>query len=339
MQALYQLIADVASTDVSVLIEGESGTGKELVARAIHQRSARSAQPFVSVNCGALPDTLFESELFGYVRGAFTDARRDKPGLFQQAHQGTLFLDEVGELSPASQVKLLRALQEGEVTPLGATESVAVDVRVLAATNRNLGALIQDGGFRQDLFYRVCVVPIDLPPLRSRREDIVPLVEHLLPLVAAQTGRPQREIAPAALAALYDYDYPGNVRELRNILERALVVCHSERIELDHLPAAVVGRLRSLSEGAASSDAIDARRRLKPSERRLLGPHPAPGVPVPAAEGAQTSLARNTALHKPEVRRVLEALDANHWNRAATALELGISRSTLWRRMKEYGFG
>ncbi|MBW2459416.1 MAG: sigma 54-interacting transcriptional regulator, partial [Deltaproteobacteria bacterium] len=190
MQALFRLIVDVAETDASVLIDGESGTGKELVARAIHDASPRRDEPFVTVNCGALPDTLLESELFGYVKGAFTDARQNKPGRFQQAHRGTLFLDEVGDLSAAFQVKLLRALQEGEVQPLGGTDPVAVDVRVVAATNRNLGQLMHDGTFRQDLYYRLCVVPIHVPPLRDRREDIIPLLDDLLPRLASRTGKP-----------------------------------------------------------------------------------------------------------------------------------------------------
>ncbi|MBW2529686.1 MAG: sigma 54-interacting transcriptional regulator [Deltaproteobacteria bacterium] len=345
MREVLRLIDDVATTDVSVLIEAESGTGKELVARAIHDQSKRADAPFVSVNCGALPDALLESELFGYVRGAFTDARHDKPGRFQQASGGTLFLDEVGDLSAAFQVKLLRALQEGEVTPLGATEAVEVDVRVIAATNRNLGELMQAGQFRQDLYYRLCVVPITIAPLRDRRDDIVPLIQHMMPRIALRTGSPARELTPAARTALYDYDYPGNVRELRNILERALVLSHGERIDLADLPPAVA---RNHGEQAASSPPraavppppstpVDSeptdpsRRPLKPSERRLL------------AHSGDTDLrASSTAAlsrERPEVQQLIQALDAHHWSRSETAQALGISRSTLWRRMKDYGLG
>ena len=240
MQEIFRLIPDVAPTDASVLIDGASGTGKELVAQAIHDQSARSEQPFVCVNCGALPDTLLESELFGYERGAFTGARGSKPGRFQQADGGTLFLDEVGELSPAFQVKLLRALQEGEVQPLGGTETVRVDVRIIAATNRDLRRLLEEEKLREDLYYRLCVIPIHIPPLRERREDIIPLVEHYVSRLAVRTGKEIREISPDALTALYDYDYPGNVRELTNILERAFVLCHEEQIDLIHLPPEVV---------------------------------------------------------------------------------------------------
>ncbi len=341
MQNVYRLVTDVASTDVSVLIEGESGTGKELVARAIHERSPRSEKPFVTVNCGALPDSLLESELFGYVRGAFTDARRDKPGRFQQADGGTLFLDEVGDLSPAFQVKLLRVLQEGELTPLGSTKTLEVDVRVIAATNRHVGQLVHDGSFRQDLFYRLCVVPIRIPPLRERRQDIFP------PQIAIRLGRPPRELTPPALTALYDYDYPGNVRELSNILERALVLCHDDKIDVAHLPPSIHGLTRgdgiaATVDAGGSGEGTEKERladaftwcRLKPSERHVL---------TAADSGRDTSAvsanASGLASARPEVECLVRALEAHHWNRTATARALGISRSTLWRRLKEYGLG
>ena len=298
MQEIFRLIPDVAPTDASVLISGASGTGKELVAQAIHDQSSRSEGPFVCVNCGALPDTLLESELFGYLRGAFTGARSSKPGRFQQADGGTLFLDEVGELSPAFQVKLLRALQEGEVQPLGGTESAHVDVRIIAATNRDLRRLVEEEKLREDLYYRLSVIPIHIPPLCERREDIIPLVKHYMSRMASRTGKEIREISPAALTALYDYDYPGNVRELVNILERVFVLCHEEQIDVAHLPPEVVsGEGRGAAGRAASG-------------RRPM---------------------------RPEVQRLLDALDAHGWKRGATAEALGISRSTLWRRMKEYG--
>jgi PAS domain S-box-containing protein len=364
MQRIFRLIPDVAPTDASVLIDGASGTGKELVAQAIHDQSSRSDYPFVSVNCGALPDTLLESELFGYVRGAFTDARRSKPGRFQQADGGTLFLDEVGELSPAFQVKLLRALQEGEVQPLGGTETVRVDVRIIAATNRDLRQLMAGEKLREDLFYRLCVIPIHIPPLRERREDIIPLVEHYMSRLAARTGKAIREISPSALTALYDYDYPGNVRELMNILERAFVVCHEEEIGLAHLPLEVVSVVGkgptkraegpdtarpSFSEETAGEASAASRPagdtpgvppvpgrkswRLKPSEHKVLSsPVSRPG------EVSQPFRSSSKYEHmRPEVQRLLDVLDDNGWNRGATASALGISRSTLWRRMKDYG--
>jgi PAS domain S-box-containing protein len=356
MQEIFRLIPDVAPTDASVLIDGASGTGKELVARAIHDRSPRSENPFVSVNCGALPDTLLESELFGYERGAFTGARGSKPGRFQQADGGTLFLDEVGELSPAFQVKLLRALQEGEVQPLGGTQTLRVDVRTIAATNRDLRHLIKEEKLREDLYYRLCVIPIHIPPLRERREDILPLLDHYMSRLAARTGKPIREISSAALTALYDYEYPGNVRELMNILERAFVLCHEEEIDLAHLPPEVATPAeRRLAEGtdatppsvseeaageaaAADTPAVVSPHgqepwRLKPSERKLLSS--AVSRPDGGAHPFRRSSEREPL--RPEAQRLLDALDAHGWNRGATATALRISRSTLWRRMKEYG--
>jgi len=355
MQEIFRLIPDVAPTDASVLIDGASGTGKELVARAIHDQSSRSDRAFVRVNCGALPDTLLESELFGYVKGAFTDARTSKPGRFQQADRGTLFLDEVGELSPAFQVKLLRALQEGEVQPLGATQTLHLDVRIIAATNRDLQRLMAKGKFREDLYYRLCVIPIHVPPLRERREDIVPLVEHYMTRLAARTGKAIREISSAAWTALYDHDYPGNVRELANILERAFVLCHADEIDIFHLPPEMVSATdsdatqnkdrydetrRSFSEETAGEattvpDDLSASIpwRLKPSERKFLS----------SPEGGRDAVSQSSPYSsdpggmRPEMRRLLDVLDAHRWNRGATATALGISRSTLWRRMKEYG--
>jgi PAS domain S-box-containing protein len=355
MQEIFRLIPDVAPTDASVLIDGASGTGKELVARAIHDESRRSEKPFVCVNCGALPDTLLESELFGYERGAFTGARSSKPGRFQQADGGTLFLDEVGELSAAFQVKLLRALQEGEVQPLGSTRTLRVDVRTIAATNRDLRQLVKEEKLREDLYYRLSVIPLHIPPLRERREDILPLVDHYMSRLAARTGKAIREISPAALTALYDYDYPGNVRELMNILERAFVLCHDEEIDLAHLPLEVTTAAErratleadapppEVSDEAAEEQApggharvyLPAREswRLKPSEHRML----ASAVSDPDVTSRASRRSREDGLARPEVQRLLEALDAHGWNRGATASALGISRSTLWRRMKEYG--
>jgi len=335
MQEIFRLIPDVAPSDASVLIEGASGTGKELVARAIHDQSHRRDRPFIRVNCGALPDTLLESELFGYVRGAFTDARGSKPGRFQQADKGTLFLDEVGELSPAFQVKLLRALQEGEVQPLGGTQTLHVDVRIIAATNLDLRGLMAEGKFREDLYYRLCVIPIQIPPLRDRREDIPPLVEHTMTRLAARTGKAIRDISPAALTSLYDYDYPGNVRELGNILERAFVLCHGEWIDVTHLPAEVTAAKAASSDDAPGVSSVPGHGpwRLKPSEHTMLSSRQS----RPAAVSDSPPRSFEARQLRPEVQRLLDVLDAHRWNRGATATALGISRSTLWRRMKEYG--
>jgi len=346
MKEIFRLIPDLAPTDASVLIEGASGTGKELVARAIHDQSGRSDNPFICVNCGALPDTLLESELFGYLRGAFTGARVSKPGRFQQADGGTLFLDEVGELSPAFQVKLLRALQEGEVQPLGGTETVRVDVRIIAATNRDVRRLLDEGKLREDLYYRLCVVPIHIPPLRERREDIIPLVEHYMSRLVARTGKEIREISPDALTTLYDYDYPGNVRELTNILERAFVLCHEEQIDVIHLPVEVVARAgrgtTQPAEGHAEAQLPSSEKpggdtakpsRLKPSEHKMLS---SPEGGTDGRSQASGRSARDERM-RPEVQRLLDVLDAHRWRRGETARALDISRSTLWRRMKEYG--
>ena len=320
MKQLFQLLPDVAISDAPVLIEGPSGTGKELVASAIHNLSARRDRPFLRVNCGALPDSLLESELFGYMRGAFTDARRDKPGHFVLADGGTILLDEIGDITPAFQLKLLRVLQEGEVQPLGGTRPAKVDVRVLAATNRNLSAMVTEGRFRQDLYYRLRVVPITLSPLKDRRGDIPLLVEHFVRLQSLKTGKPIREIAPRAMAALCAYDYPGNVRELQNLIERAFVLCHGHRIEVGHLPVEVL-RAKDLE----AQDVVSLAGRRKPSERIVL----------------QASRVRATASERaaadPVAQKLREALAAHGWSRTATARDLGIGRNTLWRRMREYG--
>ncbi len=245
MREIFSIIPQVAGSDAPVLVLGPSGTGKELVAHAIHELSPRSEKAFIRVNCGALPDTLLESELFGYEKGAFTGAVTNKPGRFTQADGGTLFLDEIGDVSPAFQVKLLRAIEEGEITPLGSTRTRNVDVRLITATNRNLGEMVRDGHFREDLYYRIRVVPIELPSLRERREDIPLLVSHFIDVLSARAGRLAPRPSGETMRLLYDYDYPGNVRELRNILERAIVLCATDTIETRCLPPEVVGSHRS----------------------------------------------------------------------------------------------
>jgi len=236
MTELFELLPQIAASDSTVLIEGASGTGKELFARAIHNLSPRKGNRFVVVNCTALPDTLLESELFGHKAGAFTDARRDKPGRFAVADGGTIFLDEIGDVSPAMQSRLLRVLQERCIEPLGSVEPVEVNVRVVAATNKNLAKLVRAGEFREDLFYRVRVVQLKLPALRQRREDIPLLVDHLVAKFNRLGGKSIAGVSEEVLARLMEHDYPGNVRELENIIEQAFVLCRGDLIELRHLP-------------------------------------------------------------------------------------------------------
>ncbi|HEV7905191.1 MAG TPA: sigma-54 dependent transcriptional regulator [Pyrinomonadaceae bacterium] len=235
MQAVYQMIETVAAVQSTILITGESGTGKELVARAVHNLSPRNDKPFVSINCGAFTETLLESELFGYVRGAFTGATANRKGLFEAADKGTIFLDEIGEMSPAMQVKLLRVLQERKVRPVGGHEELSVDARVIAATNRDLPAMVKAGTFREDLFYRVSVIPIELPPLREKREDIRELVMHFAEKYSAQAGR-SLTVSEGAMELLERYSWPGNVRELEHTIERAVALERTEQIQPERLP-------------------------------------------------------------------------------------------------------
>jgi len=279
-----------------VLIEGESGTGKELVARAIHNLSPRRRKKLVTVNCGALPDTLLESELFGHKAGAFTDAKRDKPGRFALAEGGTIFLDEIGDVSPALQARLLRVLQERTYEPLGGTEPLKADVRVITATNRDLDELVAQGRFRQDLYYRVNVVRLELPPLRERKEDVPLLIDHFIARFNRLREKDVSGVAPEVLAVLMEHSYPGNVRELENILEHAFVLCPGGMIEPQHLPP-----------------------RIRPA-----------GAAAPEFRGART-------LEEIEARFIRDALARNGWNRLATARELGIHKSTLFRKIKSLG--
>jgi transcriptional regulator with PAS, ATPase and Fis domain len=236
MRELFGLVPLVADSSSTVLVEGASGTGKELVARAIHNLSPRSDRAFVAINCGALPDTLLESELFGHLAGAFTDARRDRPGKFEIADGGTIFLDEIGDVSPAMQMRLLRVLQERCIEPLGGIAPRSVDVRVIAATNRDLAELVREGTFREDLYYRVRVVHLSLPTLAERREDIPLLVDHFIARFNAIEGRSITGVSDQVMARLMTHDFPGNVRELENIIEHAMVLCRGDLIELHHLP-------------------------------------------------------------------------------------------------------
>jgi DNA-binding NtrC family response regulator len=235
MQAVYQMIETVAAVQSTVLITGESGTGKELVARAIHNLSRRAAKPFVSINCGAFTETLLESELFGYVKGSFTGANANRKGLFEAADHGSIFLDEIGEMSPAMQVKLLRVLQERKVRPVGAHEEIEFDTRVICATNRDLKSMVEAGAFREDLFYRVSVIPIELPPLRERGEDIPDLVDHFIRKFCAETGR-SLGVSPGAMELLERYNFPGNVRELEHTIERAVALERTDAVQPERLP-------------------------------------------------------------------------------------------------------
>ena len=258
MQAVYQMIETVAQVQSTVLITGESGTGKELVARAIHDLSPRAQRPFVSVNCGAFTETLLESELFGYIKGSFTGATANRKGLFEAAEQGTIFLDEIGETSPAMQVKLWRVLQERKVRPVGAHEEIDVNTRVIAATNRDLSALVKDGAFREDLFYRVSVIPMVLPPLRDRGVDIAELAEHFIKKFCKQTGR-DVTISPQALRLLENYYWPGNVRELEHSIERAVALEKTDTIQPERLPDQVTNysTARVASELELPTDGIN----------------------------------------------------------------------------------
>lgn len=263
MRGLFDILPQIAASNSTVLIEGDSGTGKELFARAIHNLSSRSKKRFVAVNCAALPDALLESELFGYKAGAFTDARRDKPGRFALADGGTIFLDEIGDISTAMQVRLLRVLQERCVEPLGATESVKVNVRVLAATNKDLVQLVREGKFREDLFYRVRVVHLKVPALRERREDIPLLVDHIVAKFNRLQGKDVAGVSQEVMVRLMDHDYPGNVRELENILEQAFVLCSGGLIELHHLPV-------ELRPAATSGTPSNAAMSLRMAEKHMI---------------------------------------------------------------------
>ncbi|MBN1512000.1 MAG: sigma 54-interacting transcriptional regulator [Phycisphaerae bacterium] len=297
MMSLFQILPQVAESDSTVLIEGASGTGKELFARAIHNLSRRRKKRFVAINCAALPDTLLESELFGHKAGAFTDARRDKPGRFALADGGTVFLDEIGDISPAMQARLLRVLQERCIEPLGSVESLKVNVRVVAATNKELTELVRSGAFREDLYYRVRVVHLKLPSLRQRREDIPLLIDRLVSRFNGVQGKDIPGVSSGVLARLMEHDYPGNVRELENIIEQAFVLCRGGLIELHHLPP-----------------------ELRPTTGRSSRDDEGP-----------------TTLESMERMLIAEALRRHEGNRKQAAADLGIDPSTLYRKLKALG--
>ncbi|MBD3349745.1 MAG: PAS domain-containing protein [Candidatus Eisenbacteria bacterium] len=288
---VFDTLPDIAESGSTVLITGESGTGKELMARAIHNLSPRSDGPLVIVNCGALPDTLLESELFGHKAGAFTDAKRDRAGRFALAKGGTVFLDEIGDVSPALQSRLLRVLQDGTYEPLGSTRTERTDARVIAATNRDIASMVETGEFRNDLYYRINVITIDIPPLRERREDIPLLVDHFVARFNRLKGKDVTSVSPDAMEILMRHDYPGNVRELENAIEHAFAMSRGRVIRAEHLP-----------------------QRILPDDVR---------------EGE-----RPESFAEAEAAFLRRALEQHDWNRAATARDLGIHKTTLWRKMK-----
>jgi len=294
MQVIYKLIEDVAPTDATILIQGESGTGKELVARAIHNKSLRMPKPFVVINCSAYPATLLESELFGHEKGAFTGAIRQKTGRFEQADGGTVFLDEIGEISSTAQIKLLRILQSQKFERVGGEETLVVNVRILAATNKDLLQEVKDGNFREDLFYRLNVIPIHLPPLRDRRNDIPLLARHFLQHFSAEQSKPVQRYRSEAMRLLLDYDWPGNVRELENSIEHATVITKGRNVEVSDLPSAI--------QHAETKAPAGSKRTILENERKLLK----------------------------------EVLEECGWNKKEAAIRLGISRSTLYVKLKKY---
>ena len=294
---IFNILPNIAESESTVLIQGPSGSGKELFARAIHNLSFKKDGPFVAVNCGALPDNLLESELFGYVKGAFTDAKKDKPGRFALAEGGTIFLDEVDSLSPATQVKLLRVLQEKEYEPLGATKSKKADVRVISATKNNLLKLVQNDKFRDDLYFRLDVVKIELPYLSERRDDIPLLINHFIEKFNHKTDKSISGISSKVLETLMNYDFPGNVRELENFIEHAFVMCSNEEIKFRHLP-------NEIQETHKENN---------------------------------TNNIQTKPIHDSECKILFETLEKHNWNKVKTAEELQLHRTTLWRKMQKYG--
>ncbi|OIO72115.1 MAG: Fis family transcriptional regulator [Elusimicrobia bacterium CG1_02_37_114] len=301
IQNIFNILPDIADSESTVLIEGASGSGKELFARAIHNLSKRKKKPYIVVNCAALPDTLLESELFGYLKGAFTDARKDKPGRFALAEGGTIFLDEIGSISTALQVKLLRILQEKEYEPLGAISPLKSDVRVISATNKNLAQLVQEDKFRDDLYYRLNVVKIELPTLSERREDIPLLAEHFINRFNLKKNKNIQKVSDEVLGFLMQYDFPGNIRELENIIEHAFVLCRGQVIEFEHLPKELINKTELMQKQEKYE--LPAKNQLKDAEANVI----------------------------------IEALKRNNGHRDKTAKELHIDKSTLWRKMKKLG--
>lgn len=302
MQEVYKTIGRVAASTATVLIRGESGTGKELVAQAIHFNSNRHQGPLVKLNCAALPESLLESELFGHERGAFTGAVGRKTGLFELAHGGTIFLDEIGEISPATQAKLLRVLQEKEIQRVGGTETLKIDVRIVAATNKNLERAVKEGAFREDLFFRLNVVPIFLPPLRERKEDIPLLAQYFLSKYSREFDKPVTGVSPEAIRLLNNYAWPGNIRELENVCERAVIMAQGPFILPEHIPMGI--------------------------QTEQLGID---------LEVTRSRLPLKEIVADIERQVILRVLEETNWNRTMAAESLGLNRRSLYAKMKEYG--
>jgi len=319
MQEVFELLPVLARTDATLLITGETGTGKDLLAEAVHQAARRAKFPFIKVNCGALPENLLESELFGHARGAFTGAHADKPGMFRLAQGGTIFLTEIGDLPLPLQVKLLTALDDRAFYPLGSSKKVEVDVRVVAGTHRDLEALVAEGRFRQDLFFRLNVLNVRLPPLREREGDVRLLTDHFLEQFSKRLGKAIKGVTSQVQIVLDRYPYPGNVRELRNIVEYAASVCREQRVRPDHLPDYVM-------RGVAPASVAPAAPRADPAGRA-------------AARGGATldGLSSKATWNDVERRLIMETLLECHGNRGEVARKLGWGRSTLWRKMKQHG--
>jgi len=305
MRRLFRVLPAVAESESTILLEGESGTGKELFARAIHDLSPRQHKPYIIVNCRALPETLLESELLGYRKGAFTDAKKDKPGRFELAEGGTIFLDEVETLTLATQIKLLRVIEKRTFEPLGGVVPINADVRIIAATNRPLRGLVGEGKFRDDLFYRLNVVTLELPPLRERRDDVPLLIDHFVDYFNIVKGKDITGVSPAVVRTLLEHGFPGNVRELQNVIEHGFVLCEAGQIELRHLPRFVTAESTGVGGGDGNLN-----------------------------EGTPPN---RTVLAEAEARAIRAAMERNANHRRRTAAELGISPSTLWRKMKRYG--
>jgi PAS domain S-box-containing protein len=296
MQRLFELLPEVAESECNVLIQGPSGSGKELLAHALHNLSPRKHGAYIRINCAALPETLLESELFGYLRGAFTDAKRDKPGMFHVAHGGTLLLDEIGDMPLALQVKLLRVLNNGEYQPLGSTRMMRTDARIITSSNQDIKQMVEQGTFREDLYYRINVINLQIPPLCERLEDLPLLIEHFIQKFKVKRKKDIREVSPEVLRLLRKYDFPGNVRELENAIEHAFVICRGNLIEPEHLPERILAAVRN-------------------GEKHLDEP---------------------SYKHSSEKAIIREVLVRNRGNRVKTAEELGMHRSTLWRKMAKY---
>jgi transcriptional regulator with GAF, ATPase, and Fis domain len=314
IQNVRETISRVAPTNATVLITGETGTGKELVARALHHKSPRANKPFVAINCAAFTETLLESELFGHEKCAFTGADRARQGLFEAAHEGTLFLDEAGEMSPAAQAKLLRILTDGQLLRVGSTKPRTVDVRVLVATHRNLQQRVRDGQFREDLYYRLAVVPIHIPPLRERREDIPLLAEMFAKRTATELGLPSRKLSPQAIQSLQQYDFPGNIRELRNLIERAYILSIREEIGPENFP---MPRTTDLPMAVAPGNGHSAH---------------ASNLQLPAEPFDLTSFLEST-----EKELILRTLSSTNGAQAEAARRMGLSRSALAYKLNKYG--